>query len=36
MIVCDSLRSMDQLVALVDEHDAAKPCQIPGRKPRQA
>jgi hypothetical protein len=25
---------MDQLVALVDAHDAAKPRQKPGRKPK--
>ena len=32
--VVDKLWSMDQLVALVDAHDAAKPRQKPGRKPK--
>ena len=30
------LWSMNDLVALVDAHDAAKPREKPGRKPRQA
>ena len=34
--VVDKLWSMDELVALVDAHDAAKPRQKPGRKPRLA
>ena len=34
--VCDHLWSMDELVALVDAHDAAKPRQKPGRKPKVA
>jgi len=32
--VVDTLWSMGNLVALVDEHDAAKPRQKPGRKPK--
>ena len=32
--VTDKLWSMDELVALVDAHDAAKPRQKPGRKPK--
>ena len=32
--VWETLWSMDDLVALVDEHDAAKPRQKPGRKPK--
>ena len=32
--VVDTLWSMDNLVALVDQHDAAKPRQKPGRKPK--
>ncbi len=32
--VSDTLCSMDDLVALVDAHDAAEPCQKPGRKPK--
>ncbi|HZR84563.1 MAG TPA: IS1 family transposase [Candidatus Binatia bacterium] len=34
--VTDRLWSMDDLVALVDEHDAARPRQKPGRKPKAA
>jgi len=33
--VSDTLWSIDDLVALVDKHDAAQPRQKPGRKPRQ-
>jgi len=33
--VTDTLWSMDNLLALVDEHDAAKPRQKPGRKPKR-
>jgi len=34
--VSDTLWSIDDLVALVDKHDAAKPRQKPGRKPKPA
>jgi IS1 family transposase len=34
--VTDQLWKIDDLVALVDEHDAAKPRQKPGRKPKAA
>jgi IS1 family transposase len=34
--VSSTLWSIDDLVALVDEHDAAKPRQKPGRKPKGA
>jgi hypothetical protein len=33
--VADHLWSMDELVALVDEHDAARPRQKPGRKAKR-
>lgn len=32
--VTDTLWTMDDLVALVDEHDATLPRQKPGRKPK--
>ena len=32
--VSDRLWSIDDVVALVDAHDAAKPRQKPGRKPK--
>jgi hypothetical protein len=32
--VTDKLRTMDDLVALVDEHDAKRPRPKPGRKPQ--
>jgi len=32
--VSDKLRSMDDLVTLVDAHDAAPPRMRPGRKPK--
>jgi IS1 family transposase len=32
--VCETLWSMDDLVALVDAHDAAQPRKKPGRKPK--
>jgi hypothetical protein len=32
--VTDTLWSRDDLVALVDKHDAARPRQKPGRKPK--
>jgi hypothetical protein len=32
--VTDTLWSMDELVALVDRHDAAQPRKKPGRKPK--
>jgi hypothetical protein len=32
--VSSTLWSINDLVALVDEHDAAKPRQKPGRKPK--
>jgi hypothetical protein len=32
--VSDTLWSMDDLVALVNAHDAAQPRQRPGRKPK--
>lgn len=34
--VAEHLWSMDELVALVEEHDASKPRQKPGRKPKAA
>ena len=34
--VSDRLWSIDDVVALVDAHDAAKPRQKPGRKPKTA